>query len=504
MIIRATLSLSLALCLNPTRPASAVCSGNHTRRFFVAQPADLFFTAGVPETKLIPHVFAMWDASEAQPPFNGGEDCGALAISNISGVHVENTYGCSGKGCVVAQSVDVDIASGPQPAPIPNPFRFPLKCDPSGLPPHVLSGAVPVHYDGIAPGGTVGSITFTGHTEFKRPTDVLGSVNVYVVAPGAQPLTWFKATSTAANISGDTMILDNPLINGKPLAKVFVQHSQQGTPWNHPIAAFYDNRTWRIRNEDAVAMPTGVTFNVRIDPSAIRVRSKYSTEGIQTQFIAINHPVANGNPFATIIATPVSAGQLRMNHPYAVVYARPNWQVRFADGANIPQSQVGFPTSIKYEPGFMVKVIGASQSVDDNLQGDASRFSDTTLSNGGGIDIVAAGSRVSGDKKVLSQFCFTTNTRNPIIATVNWSPLPPPAQSHYSWVEAKYYGIGLLGNILTVFHEDGSIMDGRTPFNVWGPAREDCPPLPPLRCPSSGQLRQRTLAKPLSQMPQSR
>ena len=62
-----------------------------------------------------------------------------------------------------------------------------------------------------------------------------------------------------------------------------------------------------------------------------------------------------------------------------------------------------------------------------------------------------------------------------LITTLNWTPLPPPAPVNYNWVQFKHYGVGVRGNIAMVFHEDESFMDGRTPFNVWGPYRVTCP-----------------------------
>jgi hypothetical protein len=48
------------------------------------------------------------------------------------------------------------------------------------------------------------------------------------------------------------------------------------------------------------------------------------------------------------------------------------------------------------------------------------------------------------------------------------TPLPPPAPVSYNWVEAKYYGVAIGASSAEVFHQDGTRMDERTPFNVWG------------------------------------
>jgi hypothetical protein len=123
--------------------------------------------------------------------------------------------------------------------------------------------------------------------------------------------------------------------------------------------------------------------------------------------------------------------------------------------------------------GFFVKIFGASQYADDDYNLDPSGFKYTYRSNGAGIDIIAeGGGRVAGNAKFLRQFCWTLNSNPPTIATFNQSPLPP----RYNWIEAKYYGVGVSGNAITVFHEDGTAMSGTAPFNVWTNYRPDCPP----------------------------
>lgn len=472
--------LAAVVIINKPTESEAAC--NTAKRYMVAQPDDLIFTAAVAETKLIPVVYAAEDTSDG--------DCDPVAVSSITGVLLESTYAC-GTLCAIGQTAVVGAAVLGT-----NTHLFQL--EPPTPPDTVgrLEGAVPVHYNGSATAGTTGTITF-----YRRDSETascpglgctaIGTVNVYVVAPGPQPQTWFKVSSAVGNVSGDTLIIDHPLLNGKPSARVFVQHSQQGTFWNHPVAAFYQSPNWRIRNEDAVTMPTGLTFNVRIDPSALRLRTKRPSEGSQGPFIQINDPRTNNNPFATIIATPFTAGtgstRRSMNHPYSVAYDGAKWQVRFSDGANMPPVLVtGSRTSPVYtEPGFFIKIITISEFVDDNLFSDPSGFTDTHLSNGAGVDIVGV-SRTSGPTKIISPFCWSIGVNNPMIATLNWTPLPPPAPNNYNWIESKYYGVGFLFNNLTVFHEDGTFMDGRTPFNLWAPNRTDCPPVPLRYRPPTG------------------
>lgn len=483
--------ITLLVMFGYSRESSAVCAGLD-KRFLVAQPNDLVFTEGIPETKLIPAVYAH--------PAGENLDCGVQATSSIFGVLVEQTYAC-GVLCAVSQSEEVDIAGGPGAA-----YRFPLVLPsfPGEITP--LEGAVPIHYDGTARAGSIGFIAFEQRTSDEVNTDpvFLGSVNVYVVPQGQQPETWFRVAASSSNIVGDMLIIDHPFLNNNANANVFVQHfrTSDGLFWDHPVAAIFVGQRWRVRNEDATPMPIGLTFNVRVDPSAFKIRTKYQSEGIQESFLIVNHPLANGNPFATIIATPISAGTSQgtrrfMDRPYAVLYDGAQWQVKFVDGSPMPPSISVSPPGLsrrppieppgqppvpplspqRFEPGFVVKVIATSEFVDDSLTTDPSGFAETQLSNGG-VDIVAI-NRTSGASKIINFFCWSTNTFSPFLATMNLTPLPPPAPINYNWLESKFIGVGLLGDMFQVFHEDASTMLGETPFNIWAPFKDECPPGPP-------------------------
>jgi hypothetical protein len=449
----------IAVCVS-TSMAHAACvsqPGNH--RAFVGQPPDLIFTSGVPSTQYIPQIYVN---------FNDGDDsvakadCGVSAYSSIAGVYLKATY-CFVGGCQVGQSVQVDVARG---LPSSGPTTYYVSGGVS-----YLQGPVPVTYDGTAPAGTVGTIELAVSTDdIGINRVVLATVNVYIVA-GSPPPTWFTVTSKAETISGDTVILNNRLINHNAAAKIFAMHYGNGLTWNHPIALTYDAASgrWCIRNEDGTAMPIGLQFVVRIDLSALTITTHEPYTG---NALVVDDPAANGNPYAVIVVTPWSSGTQRMGHPFGVAYVAPHWVVYFQDGAPMPMSFRGA------SGGFFVKIIGAGQYVDDNVpSNDPSGIRNTLLSNGAGTDIVGVYPyRQSGSTKFLRQFCWTTNSYEPIIATFNATALPPPALGHYNAVEGKYYGVSFAINTATVFHEDNTRMADTAPFNVWGPYRADCPP----------------------------
>lgn len=451
LVILATLVapvISHALCLG----------GSYNRRVSVGTLPDVFFTAGVPSTQYIKPVKVNFESPWA-PGSVYYSDCQAYARSNVSGVSIQESYGNPGTVVGPGDWAGIDQSSGPALGQNRY-FRtwgYPTR----------ESGQIPIIYDGTG-SPRVGNIDIAVNQgdEFHFNMRYIARVNVYIVARGA-PSSAFTVTSTAMTVSGDSLTLDHPLLNENGNTKVFAQHYSSGATWNHPIAVWYDTsrRRWKIRNEDGAAMPVGLTFSVRVDPSAMVIYTAFKD---QPHYLIIQHPESDGNPYATIVVTPMSAGDRRMSLPFAVAYVHPHWQV--TTGGPMPTSYSG------YRPGFHVKLIGATHYVDDLRLGDPSGFLNTDLSNGAGIDIVASSGRMSGNKKFLSHWCWTVDSGvQPIITTLNWTPLPPPAPVNYNWVQFKHYGVGVRGNIAMVFHEDGSFMDGRTPFNVWGPYRVTCP-----------------------------
>jgi hypothetical protein len=454
-------AVSFTAVSTPTSVVHAACvidPGN--RRAFVGQPRDLFFTAGARSTQYIPHVYVN---------FNDGEgpqaDCGVSAISSITALKVRATY-CFVGTCAVGQEEGVDVANSYPPSG-PTSYRAS-----GGV--SYLQGPVPVIYDGTAPAGTFGTIDFVVNTDdIGINKQILTRVNVYIVA-GKPPPTWFTVPSKSGNIKGDSLALNNPLINSNPFAKIFAMHVGNGMTWNHPIALTYNvvSGRWRIRNEDGTPMPIGLVFVVRIDLSALTLTTHEPYTG---GALIIDDIVSYNNPYAVIVVTPWSSGTNRMPHPFGVFYLKPHWYVYLQDGASMPNSVKGASA------GFFVKIIGAGQYVDDTIitpvgSDDPSGLLNTRLSNGAGTDIVAVGGgRQSGSTKLLRKFCWTTGIE-PIVATFNATALPPPALGHYNAVEGKYYGVSMSVGTATIFHEDNTRMADTAPFNVWGPYRADCPP----------------------------
>ena len=101
----------LAILAGTASTAEAVCQNNASdnyRRLLVAQPPDIFFKAGVPGTQEIPVVFVTYRAFGAPQIYN---DCGATAVSSITGVSVEGTSSQLGPA---RQLLDWSIGAGRQ------------------------------------------------------------------------------------------------------------------------------------------------------------------------------------------------------------------------------------------------------------------------------------------------------------------------------------------------------------------------------------------------------
>ncbi|HEY4240870.1 MAG TPA: hypothetical protein VGM88_13700 [Kofleriaceae bacterium] len=444
------------------RVADAACVNiSQNMRTSVGQLPDLVFTAGTAGTQYLNPVY--FNFASGTTGF-WESDCGVQATSNNAAVTLTETYGCGGS-CATGTAVGVDVAES---------FASPLTFRYSG-PDMILNGPIPVHYDGTGTAGTIVQITLQlceSDTACGTPQNI-GYANVYIVS--ATPNTWYTTTASATNTSGSELILDNSVINGVPGAKVFVEHysGTTSTRWNHPIAAFYDSSIsrWTIRNEDGTTMPTsGLSFVVRIDPSA-----KTIVNSVAGTIINITDPNGNYNPYAVVIVTPFSRSTTaHMTPKFAVRYvahdSTKGWQIISTDGTS-------FPVSTKLAPaGFFVKVLGGGQYLDDTMGGtDPSGVTNTYRSDDAGTDIVASATRLTGDTKLLSNFCFTTTSDELILTTFNETALMPPAAHTYFGGEEEYYGVGVTtGHTATVFKEDTGTMGTTEPINVWGQYRTDC------------------------------
>ncbi len=419
-------------------PAHATCDYGFTI-YLAGQLPDFTFTSGVPETV---H-FNPWYVAL----LSDGGSCGIFARSTVPGVSIQQTYGCPG-ACPV-------VPAG-QWAAVGDAYR--------GLYLEVAhkSTDIPILFDGTAPAGTYGVIEI-GVRDNDIGIDsqmIIGTANVYIEST-APPVTWFGVSATAANVSGDRVLLDHAYLNANPSANVFVSHIRNlggslfGSSWNHPIAVEYDPalERWAIRNMDGAAMPAGLGFGVRIDPTGLLYCTSFVP--IPHTEILVLHPLADQNPYATIVVTPIGGSA----HPVSVKYAAPYWRIVHTDGAEIPPSTC-----------FNVKVFAFTQYVDDPMSGDLSGFSNVTANWGTGVDAGGSGAgHNSGSSRVLQFDWALEGPFRQMMVTYNQTPM-----GFAPFVDSRYFGFSVpgrtsIGGRWSVYHEDGTSMPLAARFNVWAP-----------------------------------
>lgn len=435
---RLALTISLLLVPAAAMPARAACSNNFTIRP-AGQLPDFTFTSGVPRTiRYNPHYvsFASTDYS-----------CGIYARSTVPGLSVQQTYGCPGTGCAVG-APGTWVAVG--------------DAYPTFFGTVTQKGTdIPLIFDGTAPAGTYGTLDIgIASSDVGGEIFVIAKTNVYVEGATSIP-TWFGTSSNSANATGDRMVLDHPYLNGNPNANLFVTHvrnpggSISGTSWNHPIGVTYDPGTarWAVRNLDGTAMPTGLGFGLRYDPTA----ELHCTPDVPGTFytIGVNNPAGNNNVYATVIATPIDGAPW----PYAVRYVAPYWQIVHSNGAAIPRGTC-----------FNVKVFAFTQYLDNPANGDLSGHTNVTVNWGTGVDAGGNGTgHTSGASRVLQFPWALDNPFRQVIVTPNATPLGWPP-----YYDLRYFGTSAprntqAGTRWSVYGEDGLNMPLATRFNVWAP-----------------------------------
>lgn len=428
------------IALAAVEPLHAVCSSG--RREMSVQHSDIRLQPGA--RAYVPIRFMT--VSLPIPAGGFPSDCGLWAKAELHGLSVVSGYGLvppqvkpQGEWAPIGSSASASAASQPW---------FGAR-----------GGALELFsilFDGSAPAGTQGRILLAVNEggDVNPVMRAIGAINVYVGFPTPTP-TWFTVTTTASNVSGSRITLDHPLLNGNGGARLFVAHvlNPPGlipTFWNHPVMTSYDGARWVIRNADGATMPAGLGFNVRIDPSA----SQYSTGRPElsrpVQYIEINDPSANGNPYATIAVSPT--GWLAVNaHPIAVQYRAPRWRIMNADRAVIPAGV-----------RFNVRVIGFSAY---HAASPASRLDDF-ISNSAGVSVREI-SVASAPETRLLHFWWQlgNNPTFPMLVTQNLSPMGNNVSPNGKYVGLKYVD----GNTprWSVIYEDESAIPLSSAFNIF-------------------------------------
>jgi hypothetical protein len=133
----------------------------------------------------------------------------------------------------------------------------------------------------------------------------------------------FLHTTTASNISGGNYtIIDNPLINGNPDAKILVQQRYISSWNNVNVGVWYDGSKWTIFNEDFSPMLEGKDFNVWLlndNKSFVHTVDAASTS-LNPVYSYIDNPLTNNNPDANILVTSILQNSGYFDHVQGVWY----------------------------------------------------------------------------------------------------------------------------------------------------------------------------------------
>jgi hypothetical protein len=162
-----------------------------------------------------------------------------------------------------------------------------------------------------------------------------------VLVPKAGPNA-FVHTATATNTFHNYTLIDNPLTNGKPNAKILVTPAD--TTNSRPIGVWYNGTKWGIFNQDGASMPVGVSFHVFVIPETYAggFVHQATAANISGNYTVIDHPLINGNPNAIVFVTPNwnpgNVGGTYNNHNIGIWYSssQQKWAIFNQDLAAMP------------------------------------------------------------------------------------------------------------------------------------------------------------------------
>ena len=139
--------------------------------------------------------------------------------------------------------------------------------------------------------------------------------------------------ANASNISGNLTVIDHPLLNGNPDAKIVVSHNWEaaGQLDEKEEGVWYNGSNWTIYNEDQSAMAVDNAFNVYIAGTGSNVITQIATaanSGGTPSFSIINDAAVNGDPNAIIVLdTYWNPNSVYNPDHYGVFYNGTNWVI---------------------------------------------------------------------------------------------------------------------------------------------------------------------------------
>jgi hypothetical protein len=160
--------------------------------------------------------------------------------------------------------------------------------------------------------------------------------NVFAPAAGDGVL---LHTTTNANISSGSSLIDDPYLNSHPERIVLAHHRGNGTvsSFNDAISAGYLLTRWIVQRNAGGSMPVGAEFHVYAQDPSLNAYFWSTPEVGDTSYTVLDQPVINGEPCAQIH---VQQGGTANPHPTQLRYvsALKRWRIENADGALLPNN----------------------------------------------------------------------------------------------------------------------------------------------------------------------
>ncbi|MBN1667357.1 MAG: hypothetical protein JW862_09715 [Anaerolineales bacterium] len=154
--------------------------------------------------------------------------------------------------------------------------------------------------------------------------------------------------ATVGNTAGIYTVLSHPLLDGNPMASVFVTQNynpsgQPGVANPHEVGAWYSScdGQWVIYNQDAANMPEGASFNVLIaSPDEETLLHTTTADNTNNHVSRIDDERINGNPNAILTVTPSRSPECALYpspHPIGVYYFSGSWYIFNQDLTVMPE-----------------------------------------------------------------------------------------------------------------------------------------------------------------------
>ena len=185
----------------------------------------------------------------------------------------------------------------------------------------------------------------------------------------------FLHTTTASNISSNYTIIDNPLLNNNPDARILIQPRYVTGRIDKNVGLWYSSsqNKWTIFNEDVSAMATSKDFCIWLLDTAKSFIHSIDTSVVinSTSYSYIDNPMTNNNPDAKILVTALLNDGNYFDHIVGMWYdvAPQKWVLFTEDG-------VGFTHDTKYVV-YVENSLGSPTDVNEEV--DLTSVSDFEL-----------------------------------------------------------------------------------------------------------------------------